>query len=204
MKDETKRRVWHLPELTDSLLDVLIQNGFQTGSEVYTSAKVVPADKDWVVNVPPYVFNHYTISPRGETTNTDPDYDHGGMTVLYGHRDGIIYNIMCMGWRDFEVWALTTKIMGYLRQSTIAYGLNSKRRADLTELFDKKWKRVRVFRAFRDVLTEPILLDKPLSQAEAWDRRVCRWCGQEAINFIDNAAREQWQRDGICDRCKEG
>lgn len=202
MQESTRQQVMQLPNLPNKFIDLLEETGFRTGSSVYSNA--TPNDIDWCVCVPPHVFDGYVVSAKGAPLDPDPDYNHGGLTVVYGHRYDTIHNIMCFAdISDMNAWWITTRIMQHLKRQRIPYGWNEQGTADLNDLFDSKWKRVRVFRAFRDVFTPVEPLQQRLSMAEAIDRHKCRRCGQEAINFIDTHARNLWKMDGICDRCRE-
>ena len=209
-QDELKQALTEVPELSGGLMDLLRNEGFRTGSSVYSSAK--PMDEDWCINVPTLVFQGYALDVAKNWRDDDKLYwdenNPDGMGVIYAHRYGTIMNIMCFA--DYQMmmaWYHTTIIMNRIREMNVPKSLFWARRFDesisLTDVFDEKWKRVRVFRAIKDILAPHKPLNEPLSPSEAWDRNCCRICGKEAINFIDQVSRKDWEIDLICDRCRK-
>lgn len=179
--------VWDMPELPENYFDglTLPGQGFATGSAVYSDAE--PADLDFVVNVPPTVYEGY-----GVNTQDDGYWESDGMTVVYAHYNGKLLNIICVSdYDNFKAWQQATEIMRSLYVNYSLLGLH------------RKWARVRVFRALRDVRypVKPRHIWLELSEAIKYNK--CLRCGREAINFIDKRHKEMWQEDALCDRCRE-
>jgi hypothetical protein len=189
-KAEVIRRTWEMPELPIALYDELQRNGFQTGSTVYGNPETAN-DEDWGINIPPHIFSGYTVG----TSNTG--YFDADFTPLYAHHAGKLLNIMCFGNHNLFLARLgTTELMEVLKNIPSVSHTPSISRA-----FDTKWRRVRVFRALCDALMPVKALRDPLDKQCALDNRVCKVCGQEAINFTTKLEYDHYLETGICERC---
>lgn len=197
-KSERIELTWQLPPLTDSLMDVLEENGFMSGSSVYTDIEN-PPDIDWVVMVPPHVFEKHSLKP-----NNDGYWNEDGFSSIYCHDGNKIYNILCMSRNDlFDAWAYATQAMVALKNTPMrpAFTSNMKEQYPFQDAFATKWMRVRIFRAIKDVFLDHTPLEKRLSREDAGKRSSCRVCGEEAVNFTCKAAREHWQGTAIGECC---
>lgn len=189
-REELIKEAWLMPELPETVFHSLTHElgGFITGSTVYFSAE--PNDLDIVVNAPPTIFEEWATN----TLHTGY-WEADGMTVVYAHYNNQLLNIICISdYNVFKAWYFATEIMKLLFNSA-AYGpkLN----------FNRKWARVRVFRALRDVLTPVVGRTKPLSHEDAIKYQKCVYCHREAINFINKDSKRRWEATGVCDRCAE-
>lgn len=188
-KSDRIRLTFTYPELSIGCMDLLTDESFafKTGSTVFSPRPENANDIDYVVLIHPRAFTGYAVGAE------EADYwEEDNMSVLYAHRDGKLYNIICIGDLElFNAWRRATEIMQSLMANCSGLKL------------ERKWARVRIFRALKDVLF-PV---RPKRTAVAYDiaikHNMCVSCGREAINFIDKAHRESWQKDGICDRCRE-
>jgi hypothetical protein len=189
-KAEVIRRTWTMPELPASLYDELLRNGFQTGSTVYGNPETAN-DEDWGINIPPHVFSGYAVG----TSNTD--YFDADFTPLYAHYAGTLLNIMCFGdYKLFLAWRGTTELMKVLKNTP-----DKRHNPSISQALDTKWRRVRVFRALCDALMPVKALQNPLDKQYAVDHRLCKICGQEAINFTTKPEYDHYVETGICERC---
>jgi len=184
-KEQIIELVWQLPPLPLYHRGLLLDCGFLTGSSVFSSAK--PADKDYVVNLPPHMFNGYALNCL------DTGYEEvGGMTAVYAHSSGMIVNILCVS--DialYKAWEKTTQRMIQLHESG--------------EDFSIKWKRVRVFRAFLDIYYNKPALPKDRQRLDlptAINIQKCRYCEREAIYFTTAARKKHFLLTGQCERCE--
>jgi len=190
-KAEVIRRAWAMPELPISLYDELQRNGFQTGSTVYGNPETAN-DEDWGINIPPHVFTGYAVG----TSNTD--YFNADFTPLYAHYAGKLLNIMCFGnYTLFLAWRGTTELMKALKKTP-----DKRHNPSISQAFDTKRRRVRVFMALCDALMPVKALQNPLDKQCALDNRVCKVCGQEAINFTTKSEYDHYLETGICERCR--
>lgn len=190
-KAERMKLAFTYPELTAGHMDLLYddQFAFMTGSTVYSPYPGRAKDVDYVILIHPQAFNGYAVG-----ANMSDYWEEDGMDTLYAHRKGILYNIICVGDPElFKAWRETTDIMRSLMVNCSALG------------FERKWARVRVFRALRDVLW-PVEQKPTFAQLDHHDAvslHKCRLCKREAINFTCKPAREYWENTGICERCAE-
>jgi hypothetical protein len=194
-KEEKLRAVDSLPELSDSLYELLQQDGFRTGSAEFSDC--VPNDIDWCINVPPHVFVGYAVG-------TDTDYwIADGFTSIYAHKNGEYLNILCFSnYMLMQSWFQTTQLMQQLHGTLVSTDTFHKSMGRVCEVaFATKWKRVMVFRALKDILWPVRPLSTPLDKAEALEHYKCMICGREAINFTCMAARKEYQKTGVCERC---
>ena len=198
-KTERIRATWELPELSSSLMDVLEDNGFKTGSTVYGNAEDA-TDVDWCIMIPPEIFDGYALN-----TN-DPGYwEADGFSSIYAHHRGKLLNILCFSNGNLcRAWWGATRVMekmvgltipGMYQSQSDYYALESTK--------DSKWRRVRIFRALRDVMFEVRPKGDPCSIKEAKEHHKCRICKREAINFTRMSERKKWENSGICERCRE-
>lgn len=167
------------------LWDMIVKEGIQTGSSVYSSAK--PKDLDYILNLPPSVFEGYTV---GNPSN----YWKGknGFTILYAKSPmGEIVNLILFSdAHDMQVWIKTTEIMKRLFQD---YFENE---------FNDKYKRVRIFRALNDIMYNREPMKNQMTSAYAVKHSVCKICGREAINFTNAVRRRMYLETGICEPCQ--
>jgi hypothetical protein len=183
-KAERDELTWQLPELPYYQYDLLQEAGFMTGSKVYSSA--VPQDEDWVVNAPPLAFEPNYLS----SGNGDP-WAYDEMAVLSAHYDGNLINIICAQADTYDLWKKTTLVM---KDAFHMLPL-------LQDPMNIKWARVRLFRAIKDILERPVP-GKKMQKDDAIQFNVCAWCHREARNFISKEYENQYNVDGICDRCR--
>lgn len=199
-KSELIKAAWASPELSSSRYELLLEHGFVTGSSAFASNKVKPADEDWCINIPPERFCNSAKS------NMDNGYwEADSFSSVYAHRHGKLLNIICFSdLKLMEAWYMATQYMSLLRMAAVAESPYDKLRSKCrTDMFDKKWMRVRVFRALKDVLHPVRPLAEPRTLIDASKYNICRICGREALNFIDKPHWLMWEMDGICDRCRE-
>lgn len=188
-KKEITDATWQLPPLHGSLYDLLQeQGGFQTGSHIIANI-TNPNDEDWCVLINPNVFYDYTL---GQSDNGYWEAD--GFTSLYAHFNNKLINILCFSDEAlFDSWRFATEFM----ESTYDQYCTD---FNVVELVNVKWKRVRLFRALRDIAYEP-RVKKSMLIPEALKYRKCSSCSREAINFSCKDARLYWQETAICERC---
>jgi len=168
---------WSMPQLPDTLMELIEEVGFKTGSAIFSD--VVANDDDWVVNVPPKAFEGYAVGMMDEGY-----WQSDGMSSLYAHYDNRLINIICMSdWKLATAWRITTEFMKKLQYMEIQVGpIDTAKDIPLAEAFNTKWKRVRVFRALVDVLW-------PVQ-----DLRV-------HLSEYDAKKYQKYQATGICERC---
>lgn len=204
-KQDLFKAVFELPQLTDSLYDLLGKKGTMTGSRVYGVGKATmdaARDEDWAIYISPEAFNGYTLSASKQKSGYNRRNE--SMSVIYGHRNGILINIMCFSDEHmFDAWRLTTMVMTVIADMTdrnYSY-LNKKDRDMLREMLEEKWGRVNIFRALREGLYVAEKRTKPYDVLYAWRYRSCVECHGPATNFTCAQAYNNWQRDGRCERC---
>ncbi len=173
------------PPLSPSLWNLLKEEGFKTGSEVY-APNMESADEDWCVNLPPAAFEGYAAGVE------DGGYLGSGFTSLYAHDgNGKAINILCFGsYKLFLSWRKTTEVMVQLMEN-------------FDSPFDKKWCRVRVFSALKDIFWPVRPLTRDLGIQEALKYRKCKRCGRRAEFFSTAPARRAYLDSGVCERCTE-
>ena len=194
-KYEVQQHAMSLPEIPDHLYNDMREYGFQTGSSVYSGVER-PSDIDWVCQLPASAFLYANCAVACSTISAEYlDNDEKDFVPLYASRDGILYNIICIGDQaKYNAWKQATEI---LQKLNVSYP--SIAQANLV-----KWKRVRVFRALCDVLEEVkprASYKEAISLEDALKYSICRTCGREAVNFTDKAHRETYNITGICERC---
>ena len=190
-KEEVIKATWQMPPLSKDLYDMLISDGFQTGSGAlgYTNSK----DEDWCINMPPHVFYEYTIGQS----------DHGyfeadGFSSIYCHYNGRLFNILCFGdFQLYKAWLYTTEMMQRVQRDKLKYLHFS---VDLNDVLATKWKRVILFRAFKDIFYEP-LNKRPMDKLAALNYNKCAECGRETLYFTCRAAKDHYLASGQCERC---
>ena len=196
-KQELQDYAMTLPEIPDNLLLDMKEYGFQTGSSVYSNTKK-PADIDWVCQLPARAFIQSNCVVLCSAVGANYiDNSINDFTPMYGNKDGILYNILCIANKDkFEAWKMATQILAQLNAS----------HSNIAEANKTKWKRVRLFRALCDVLEEvkplstPSWVHKPTLE-EVLKYHRCITCGREAVNFTCKKARDHYQATGVCERC---
>lgn len=204
-KNERIEYTWQLPELPASMMDVVMECGFRTGSRVYGGAGD-DSDHDWVVNVPPHVFEPYVLNGQ------DRGYwEQDGMSTVYAHIDGRLLNIICISTPDlFQAWYHATHYMIILCateaptnfwRSDEPNHVTARIAGQASGSF--KWARVRMFRALCDAMRRPTAMLKPLDFLEATTYRKCATCGREALNFTNRPQLELYEQTGVCERCRE-
>ncbi len=152
--------------------------GFKTGSSVYGPTDEAK-DVDWVVNRPAFLFDENTVC-----ATTDQEYIDDRMTVLYGNYEGDLINILCIGDSGlFESWRTSTEMMKTL------------------PIFEVKWQRVRVFRAFLDVFWSVQPVPQMISLKDAHRLQKCIICNREAVYFSTAHIKKHYENTGICERC---
>lgn len=184
-KTEITAAAMSLPPLPDSLMELLKECGFMTGSSVYGDPNTA-MDEDWCVNIPPHVFRGYAIGTQKASYFATDQFQ-----ALYANRNGLLLNIICFS--DFtlmDTWKKATNVLHSLVVNNMQIS-----KACLT-----KWSRVRLFRALCDVF-EPVKdLYNPLPFDEAIKYSRCKRCGREAINFTNKAAKDNYLATGECER----
>jgi len=195
-----------LPALPPALWKLLIDEGFKTGSEVYAPG-IESADEDWCIAISPNVFSGYASGiGDGDYFETD------GFASLYAHDgEGKIVNILCFGdYALFESWYMTTRTMQTLMFSCLDEFMpqNSGRapaqsRMVLEQVFETKWKRVRLFNALRDILWPVKALTRDLNKEEALKAHKCKRCGRKAEFFSCWPEKKKYLDTGVCERCAE-
>ena len=176
----------NLPEIPKEYMELITDTGFATGSHMY-GCGVEPDDLDFVVNLPTEVFEKYTIKANG----TPRYHESETFTAIYGHHNGQMVNIMCVGDIDtYNAWYNTTKCMMFL--ATLP---------ELQQALKDKWSRVLLFRAFRMIFTPPVPRETPLSFEYAMKYNRCRICGHHAEDFTCHGARRRYALTGVCERC---
>ncbi len=196
-KEERINKVWKLPKLSSNLMAQLEECGFITGSSVYSSGK--PNDIDWCVNIRPTAFKHYTLGCTNQGY-----WEADGFTSVYGHYEGTLINIICFSDIDLmDAWYRATVVMKALKDMNVEQSPFSRNaKTHVGTAFDTKWKRVRMFRALKDIFTPVRALEEPLELKEALKYSKCKRCGQEAINFTCKDVKDRYIRSGICERCQ--
>lgn len=186
-KEELIQKVWQLPELPENYILDLETNGFRTGSSIYgNSAKA--KDIDYCTVTPPHVFMLYTLG----YTDTNVEYNSDDLFVtLYGHHHGKLCNIICFyDYELYDAWQQATKILQEM-QSTYP---------SIKQATERKWSRVRLFRAIVDSIFTPKIYSDELSLEDALKYQKCKICHLEAINFSTKAHKEKYLATGICER----
>ena len=166
-KQERIEATWALPALSPSHMATIQESGFITGSSNIISN---PNDIDWCVNLPPTVFRHHALG-----ANNQDYWEQNSFSSLYAHYEGTLINLLCFSNMDLmNAWYVTTQAMNYLAKfsgkKSFFYATSSSppscndllRNAMLT-----KWKRIRIFRAIRDVLYNAPLLENPMTKSDA-------------------------------------
>ena len=184
-KTEITTATFKLPNMPSNLYEDLTFFGFKTGSSVYGAVGAPVNDEDWCVLMPPTAFIGYTLG------QDDQGYwEADGFSSVYCHIDDKLINILCFSDnRLFTAWSCATDAM-------------TKLQVDLSTAFilGTKWKRVRIFRALKDALYDPIN-KKSMPKDDAWKYEKCTCCSQEAINFTCRDAKNHYQLTAICERC---
>lgn len=175
----------NLPDMPESLMGVLRDCGFQTGSMVYGNPDTA-ADSDWCVNVPPHVFTGYAIGAK------KADYfDTDQFQPLYATYKGKLLNIICFS---------DHRLMNAWRDATTVLTDMCAKHAGIRNACTTKWSRVRLFRALCDVFEPVTNRYNPLDQEEAIKYNKCKLCGREAINFTTKAHKDHYLATGVCER----
>ena len=191
------------PALTPQLWKLLEEQGFKTGSEIYAPG-IESADEDWCIHINPEAFKGYAAG-----IEDDSYFETDGFASLYAHDQyGKAINILCFSsYNLFESWHKTTQIMEALMQTVLhdfQYpGSIEWSGKPLTKIFEKKWCRVRLFSALRDILWPVEVLRKPLAEKEALRWNKCKICGRKALFFTSWPEKHKYLEDGICERCRE-
>lgn len=188
-KQTRKQLVFCLPELTPGHYDLLEIGGFKTGSSVY--ADVEPDDEDWVVDMPPRAFKGYTLG-------SDNGWEYNDMVVLWAHYHGKILNILCMQGDLYRAWKIATDTIMVLNMDNADNSFNP-----FKDRLRHKWARVMLFRAIKDAMMPPKPYTGPsYHHGDAIRLKKCVHCDREARVFISGEYEAQYQKDGICDRCR--
>ena len=186
-KSEIIEIAMSMPEMPTGLMELIEHEGFQTGSRVYGGAHG-DSDYDWCVPLPPQVFEGYAL---GHDQNY---WVEDRFCTVYANHKGLLLNIICFSdWHLFMAWSHATIA---LKELNAVKEFNH-------AIKNSKWARVRLFRAFREVLTPLKMRKEPLSLEKAIEYRICKRCDGEAINFTCKPARDQWLATGVCERCRE-
>ncbi len=75
----------------------------------------------------------------------------------------------------------------------------------LESAFDEKWSRVRVFRALCDVLWPARQINYTnKTDEDLMKYSKCVKCHREAISFMTQASKDEYERTGVCERCRVG
>jgi len=195
-KKEVIEATRQMPELPQELYNMLSsEGGFRTGSTVYGANPKAANDEDWCVILPPSVFKEYSIG------QSDQGYwEADGFSSVYCHRNGVLLNILCFSDLNlYNAWLYTTNTMQWLM--TLQTVDPHKSGIEFASFMQKKWQRVRLFRALKDIFYTPKPLRVSLEKEEALKYTKCRTCGQEATNFTCKAAKDHYQQTGTCERC---
>lgn len=194
-KQEIIDATWKLPELPKEVYYLLEeQGGFKTGSSMFTDIEN-PNDEDWCVCIPPSVFDGWTLGQS----------DHGyweadGFSTVYTHYKGQLLNIICFSdTRLFYAWQATTQAMIHMG-NMLPTERDFREPINFADLFRTKWKRVILFRAFKDICYDPIS-KKPMDKVDAIKYHKCCECSREAIYFTCKAARTHYEETAVCERC---
>lgn len=194
-KQEIIEATWKLPALDEGLYEMLsIQGGFKTGSSVFTDIEN-PNDEDWCVCMSPSVFSGHSLGQA----------DHGyweadGFSTIYTHYKGQLLNIICFSdTRLFYAWQATTQAMIHMSNMQDVER-DFREPISFAELFRTKWKRVSLFRAFKDIAYDP-RSKKAMDKNEAFKYHKCCECSREAIYFTCKAARMHYEETAVCERC---
>ncbi len=204
-KAERIEATWKLPALSPELFNLLQNEGFLTGSSILNGIENInidPNDFDWCISVPPHVFKHHALG-----ANNQGYWEQDGFSSLYAHYQGELINILCFSDTQLmDSWYMTTQMMSLIAKCQIKRDFYSRHSSMSTNhigrVLDTKWKRVRLFRALKDIMYDARQLNEPLDIGEALKYGKCRLCGQEAINFTCKEAKMSYQQTGICERCK--
>lgn len=194
-KKEIIAATWKLPELTTDLYFMLEeQGGFKTGSSVFTNIEN-PNDEDWCVCMPPSVFNGHSLG------QADQGYwEADGFSTIYTHYKGTLLNIICFSdTRLFYAWQATTQAMIHMG-NMVSIERDFRGSINFAELFKTKWKRVILFRAFKDICYDPIS-KRAMDNDDAIKYHKCSECSREAIYFTCKAARTHYEETAVCERC---
>jgi len=203
VKGMTKREkieaALNMPSLTPGHMD-LLKEGFMTGSKVFGNP-VTANDTDFAILCHPRAFTGYAIGAEFA------DYfESDGFWPLYANYKGELYNIICFcNEAQFDAWYMATQVMQHLRGYMVDKSPyhNHPDRVNLHLQFDEKWSRVRVFRALCDVLWPAEEAYYPdVSVEECLKYRKCFKCHREAINFMTQASKEEYELTGVCERCR--
>ena len=191
-KEQLIKAAWQLPELPDHLwnLKELVggyRTGFITGSTIHAPNSDCN-DLDWCTLEHPKAFSGYA------TNAENADYfDSDGFSSLYAHKNGQLINILCFAdTRLYAAWEFATDIMKDLADSSSV----------CRKRFETKWRRVRVFDAFKDMYWPVYAMHAPLGRVEAIKSQICRRCGRPALFFTDQAHKTEYQKTAICERCQ--
>lgn len=193
-KQEVIDETFKMPELSLDMYELLKDcNGFMTGSNVIADIDN-PNDEDWCVQIAPVAFMEYSIGH-----NDNGYWEADGFSSVYCHREGKLINIICFSdGALFNAWKFTTEVMKSLK--TYAGELSYFTTIDMHDILKTKWKRVRLFRALKDISYVPIH-KQTMSKDDALKYYSCKDCSREAINFTCKAAREHYQETAVCERC---
>ncbi len=184
-----------LPPLKSVHEALFSECGFVTGSSVYSDVR--PNDIDIVVNLPPRVFGDYAVG------SNQTYWEEDRMVTLYARRaDGTPVNIICMSDNALmRAWQLATDTLRYIVDAVAV--------VNMLPIMRSKWRRVRLFRAFKDVF-----LDRAgdsvhgnkyrgISIEDAVKFKRCRQCGYPVEMFTCKAEEELYMATGVCEPCKE-
>jgi len=191
--------------LPPHLWQLLNEQGFKTGSEVYAPG-IKSADEDWCINCSPNVFKDYASGTQDQNY-----FETDGFASLYAHDGhGKAINILCFSdYQLFESWHKTTQFMQKLMASEAKeFNFNSEHSSDkwgndLRPILEKKWCRVRLFSALRDILWPVRARTQDMPKDEALRTHKCKRCGRKAEFFSSWPAKKAYLDSGVCERCTE-
>lgn len=202
-KEEIIAEAMKLPNIPMNLISLLEEQGFRTGSSVFSY--VEPNDYDYVICIPPRVFEGYILG-------SSLDYFNENKFITgYGHVGSRLYNIIFMS--DFglmEAWYMTTQVMHQMLSQTVSLHYISHGEIKMSDVLADKYCRVRIFRALADAFDTKVRgagksyqwNNRPkLTLEDAVKYRVCRDCGREAINFTVDKHYKHYLATGTCERC---
>jgi len=192
------------PALPKHLWKLLREQGFKTGSEVYAPG-IRSADEDWCINCAPQAFKGYAAG-----IEDDSYFETDGFASLYAHNEhGKAINILCFSdYELFESWHKTTQVMTDLVDKSLKDFSYNEQMANYWDtpfqrILEKKWSRVRLFSALRDILWPVKALAKDMDKDEALKFRKCIRCGRRAEFFSSWPERKKYLDTGVCERCRE-
>ncbi len=193
------------PALPPRLWHLLNEQGFKTGSEVYAPG-IKSADEDWCINASPSTFKDFASGTKDQNY-----FETDGFASLYAHDgNGKAINILCFSdYELFESWHKTTQYMYKLTDSEVKdFNFNPDHQsshwdADLRKILEKKWCRVRLFSALRDILWPVKARTEDMPKDEALKMRKCKRCGRKAEFFSSWPAKKAYLDSGVCERCTE-